>query len=47
MSRVLQFVVFLAASMEHALPSTQQVVLYQRIKLFELEADKREHVIRH
>jgi len=37
MSRVLQFVVFLAASMEPALPATQQVVLYQRITLFELK----------
>jgi hypothetical protein len=40
MSHVLQFVVFLAASMEPALLATQQVVLYQRIELFELEADK-------
>jgi hypothetical protein len=37
MSRVLLFVVFFAASMEPALPATQQVVLYQRITLFELK----------
>jgi len=37
---VLQFVVFLAASLEPTLTATQQVVLYQGIKLCELEADK-------
>jgi len=37
---VLQFVGFLAASLETTLPATQQVVLYQGIKLSDLEADK-------
>jgi hypothetical protein len=40
MSRVLQFVVFLSASMEPALSAAQQVVLYQGMKVFELAADK-------
>jgi hypothetical protein len=40
MSRVLQFVVFLAASMEPTFTATRRVVLYQGIKRFELEADK-------
>ena len=39
MSLVLQFVVFLVGSLEPTLPATQQVVLYQGIKRFELEAD--------
>jgi hypothetical protein len=38
MSLVLQFVVFLAGSLEPTLPETQQVFLYQGIKWSELTA---------